>query len=218
MNLILFDLDGTLYSSREILPTAYQQGIKVFNESQDRHEVDVPTEEQIFNQVGKPVDEIYANLFPGVDEDLRSDLQRSIFSTLLEKIQNRQGRLYEGVKDVLNRLNSKRKLCMITNAQQAYMEAVVDAHSLEPFFMAQLCNDDAPNGKKSQNVDALLNQFGASPSDTLLVGDRASDRKAAEKHDVQFVGCEYGYGRKELFSDTNSIERFTELLDTIPTP
>jgi phosphoglycolate phosphatase-like HAD superfamily hydrolase len=214
VKLALFDLDGTLYSSRRILPDAYAEGIEDFNQSHP-NSVAVPTESEIFSQVGNPVDTIYRNLFPDLTAGCRHDLQQAIFSSLLTKITEGKGKLFDGVTEVLETLASDRPLAIVTNAQTRYMNAVMETHDLEQYFQAWLCNDDAPNGNKSELVEAHLNRFSTAPENTLLVGDRDSDRKAAETHDVNFIGCRYGYGPNDFPSSVTSLNSITELPDAI---
>lgn len=216
MNLILFDLDGTLYSSREILPTAYAEGIERFNEQHSRS-VPVPADEEIFDQVGNPVNEIYENLFPNLSDEERPQLQESIFSVLLDRIQRGEGRLFEGVQSVLETLGEHRPLGVVTNAQTQYMNSVLETHDLDRHFEQTLCNDDAPNGEKSEIVEMQLRKFDVSPRDALLVGDRESDRLAARTHGLHFIGCDFGYGRESLFEGETTVGAFTELPDRIRT-
>mgnify|MGYP000079585318 CR=1 FL=1 len=215
MNLILFDLDGTLYSSRGILPDAYRTGIEEFNREYDRS-VEVPGEGAIFDQVGTPAEEIYDNLFPDLDSQDRSRLQQKIFSDLLDRIRKSEGRLYEGTRDVLAELARSRNLGLVTNAQTEYMKSVLRTHDLDRFFELALCNDDAPGGKKREIVAQQLDHHEVNGDGALLVGDRSSDREAARAHDLNFVGCQFGYGSADLFENESSIENLPELLERIP--
>ncbi len=214
MKLVLFDLDGTLYTPREILPEAYAEGVRQFNQ---RHEapVTVPGESEIFSQVGNPVETTYRNLFPDVSGGERQDLRRLIFSSLLEKIENGEGALFEGVKEVLETLRKDSTLAIVTNAQTRYMNSVVETHDLQPYFRSWLCNDDAPSGKKSELVKVHLERFKVPPEDAVLVGDRESDRRAAATHNVWFVGTRYGYGNASFPTSVETIESITDLPNKI---
>lgn len=214
MNLILFDLDGTLYSSRGILPDAYRAGIRAFNEKYEA-DVQVPSDKAIFNQVGNPADEIYNNLFSGLTAGDRGRLQKKIFSDLLRRIRNAEGELYEGTSSVLSELTRSHNLGLVTNAQTEYMEAVLETHDLNQYFGRTLCNDDAPNGTKGEIVAQQLEHFGVNGADGLMVGDRTSDREAARKHELTFVGCRFGYGSADLFEDVSTINTLPELLNQL---
>ncbi|MFB6347755.1 MAG: HAD family hydrolase [bacterium] len=212
MGLLLFDLDGTLYSSREILPAAYRTGIKQFNTDYNES-LNVPSDPVIFNQVGKPASEIYENLFPELTSEQVDALQERVFSALLEKIQEGSGRLYSGVKPVLEQLQDRFQLALVTNAQTAYMNAVLETHDLEAIFGRTLCNDDAPNGLKSELVEMMLESFRIEPTASRMIGDRHSDLRAATEHNVPFIHTTYGYGDRENFTDHPQIDSLKELLD-----
>ncbi len=214
MNLILFDLDGTLYSSRDILPDAYRTGIEVFNQKQNQS-VEVPGDDAIFNQVGKPPDDIYENLFPELSVEDRPVLQQEIFTDLLRRIQDGEGTLYEGTRDVLAELSKSRSIGLVTNAQTKYMKNVLSTHDLKDFFGLTLCNDDAPNGRKEEIVAQQLEHFEVPKSRTVLVGDRISDRRAAETHDIEFIGCRFGYGSPDVFKNVPSLNALPELLNRV---
>jgi phosphoglycolate phosphatase len=215
VNLILFDLDGTLYSSRSILPDAYRAGIESFNEAFDR-DVEVPANGMIFDQVGDPVDEIYENLFPELSPTDRNRLQQKIFSELLQRIRQAEGELYDGTRRVLSKLSRSYHLGLVTNAQTEYMKNVLQTHALDRFFERTLCNDDAPNGTKSEIVGQQLKYFRVAGEEALMVGDRSSDRRAARKNGLTFVGCQFGYGSSDLFEQAPDIDSLPELLDQIP--
>lgn len=214
MKLILFDLDGTLYSSKTILPTSYREGIEEFNQN-NSPSVNIPDDETIFDQVGKPADQIYEDLWPELNDAQRIKLQQSIFSNLLKLIQDKKGNLYEGVRTILDQLYPDHTLTVVTNAQTRYMNAVLENHNLTQFFDSYLCNDDAPTGKKSELVAEQLENFSLKPEESLLVGDRESDRNAARQHGLTFVGCTYGYGNEGLFQDEATLQKFEDLPDII---
>lgn len=217
MELLLFDLDGTLYSSRGILPSAYRQGIEEFNRNFEA-DVEVPSDAEIFNQVGKPAPQIYENLFPALDANEASELQQRIFGALLERIKNREGELYDGVRSGLAQLAKRHPLALVTNAQTAYMEAVLETHDLRQFFGKTLCHDNAPNGRKAELVEMTLGDFEVSGSEGCMIGDRTSDYEAARAHQVPFIHCAYGYGSSDSFPESPRIESFGELLDGVPLP
>lgn len=219
MALLLFDLDGTLYSSRGILPDAYREGIKTYNRDFNAS-LEVPSDSAIFNQVGKPAPEIYENLFPQLDSSQSAQLQERIFSALLERIQSGNGRLYPGVESVLERLSEDYRLGLVTNAQTRYMESVLKTHGLDDYFQERLCHDDAPNGRKSELVKMSLERFRKPPQKSRMIGDRQSDYRAASRNNVSFIHCVYGYGNPETTPDSPRVERLSELLerDLLPEP
>lgn len=212
MKLVLFDLDGTLYDARDILPPAYRRGIRALNESTGQS-LDVPGESTILDQVGTPADEIFDNLFPELPPDHRALLQREIVSALQAFIRNREGRLMEATHEVLGELNQRTTLALVTNARPSYMNAVVQTHDLGSYFACTYCVEDAPDREKSTLVERVLREQDQTPGKALMVGDRTSDREAARAHGVRFLGCEYGYGKPGETAGEETIASLRDLLE-----
>ncbi len=211
---IFFDLDGTLYLSTPILHSAYAEGIKSYNEASGR-EVRIPTEREVLEQVGNPVDKIYANLFPDLAPAERDKMTRRIVSTLLKKIKRRGGRLIEGVPAVLDQLNSKYSLALVTNAQKAYMDAVVETYELGKYFSSMICAGEIETNDKADLIEISLNRLGLKAKEVVMIGDRLSDRKAAEQAGTGFIGCSFGHGSDDLIGEikVDSLKEIEALLN-----
>ncbi len=190
---IFFDLDGTLYLSTPILHSAYAEGIESYNEASGRG-VRIPTEQEVLEQVGNPVEEIYANLFPELVPEERDKMTRRIVSNLLKKINSRGGRLVEGIPAVLDQLSSKYSLALVTNAQKAYMDAVVETYELGKYFSSMICAGEIETNDKARLIEISLKRLDLEAEEVVMVGDRISDRKAAEQAGTGFIGCSFGHG------------------------
>lgn len=212
LELILFDLDGTLYKSTEILPRSYRQGIERFLETQNI-DCEVPSEEQILNQIGNPADEIYENLFPQLTSTQCKQLSREIVDELTELIRKGNGSLITGVPEVLGQLQKHYPLGLVTNARIDYMDAVVETYQLDQYFFRMKCIEMVESNKKARLVQDMLENAGVSAEETVLVGDRKSDYDAAQEMGTGFIGCEFGYSSRGEFPQAETIHEFRELLN-----
>lgn len=212
LELVLFDLDGTLYRTTELLPVAYRRGIERF-QTESEEDVTVPEQEAITEQVGNPVDEIYANLFPDLSEEGAHDLSVAILDELTDMIRDEQGHLIDGVPEVLDRLHGTVPLGIVTNARRPYLEAVAETYDLDEWFDRMMCLTDVNGQRKAIMVESQLDYFDTSDDRSLLVGDRSSDEEAASETRLDFVGCNFGYGEADEFSTDQVVQEFRELLD-----
>ena len=57
-----------------------------------------------------------------------------------------------------------------------------------------LSKEDMPDGSKAVAIRSLVKQLDVDPRDVLYVGDLPSDREAAVKAGVEFLGVGYGWG------------------------
>ena len=70
--------------------------------------------------------------------------------------------------------------------------------------------DDQPTGDKEVLIRRILEDTGAKPEETVMVGDTCFDAEGAFQNQIAFIGVTYGYGPREemeqsgtaLFADT----------------
>ena len=67
IRVIAFDVDGTLFSSEDIIHETYIESIQNFIDASGK-KVIIPTKEKIIEQVGLPVKQIFKNLLPELEE------------------------------------------------------------------------------------------------------------------------------------------------------
>lgn len=206
---VVFDLDGTLYSSESILGPAYAAAIREVN-ARWRRNLAVPETAAILAQVGRPAKEILASLYPDLAEGERDELSRLVLAALTDRIRGRGGRLFEGVPETLAELRrAGHVLAVVSNARRSYLEAILAAFDLARHLESAACHEDAPElGKAGLLRRTLAGRPG------VMVGDRASDGLAARAAGVPWIGCAFGHAADEaaeLASADVVIRRFAEL-------
>ncbi len=215
LNLLLFDLDGTLFRSTDLLPVAYREGIQAFNRDRSAS-VAMPSRRAVLDQIGNPVDEIYRNLFPSLDPNEVNQLAERVEGILISMIRRGEGDLIDGTEEVLERLQGRVPLGIVTNARRTYLDAVSTAYRFERWFDRMLCLSDAEEERKALLIQSQLDEFGVKAEQTLLVGDRSSDREAARQTGVHFIGCTFGYGGADEFDGFPTIDSLPDLLECSP--
>ncbi|HNI91302.1 MAG TPA: HAD hydrolase-like protein, partial [Leptospiraceae bacterium] len=86
VKLLAFDVDGTLFSSEEIILDTYIEAIQRFIQKHNK-KIPIPTKEKIIEQIGLPVKKIFLNLLPELEEIERDEISDSVLILLREKIQ-----------------------------------------------------------------------------------------------------------------------------------
>lgn len=215
LKLILFDLDGTLYHSTPLLHEAYSRAVERYRK-RTGHDLHPPDEEEIFSRVGKPVDEFYPRLFPDLGGSELEELKGMILEEQVDSISGGKGILTAGAHEVLRVLRSAFRMGLVTNARRPYMETVLETHELADYFERARCIGDVEGNKKSILVRGMLEAFGTAPERTLLIGDRASDCRAARDTGSRFIGCHFGFGEADEFDGAPRLRRLTQLLSHPP--
>ena len=84
------DIDGTIFSSEEIIYPTYKEAIDRYNATQGGS-LECPVRERIMLEIGKPVKKIFENLFPLLPETGRDTLSDSVLDILCERIYHGEG-------------------------------------------------------------------------------------------------------------------------------
>ena len=214
---VLFDVDGTIFSSEEIIPDTYQNEFKKFREETGRPE-HLPDFPQIMEQIGKPVVEIFRNLAPDLSQTEQDSLSARILTGLVEDIEKGQGIHYPGVFQTLQELKKRGyQIFAASNGRRPYIESILKAARISPFFTEVPCLDNVRIKNKIELVSDILKRYNFSGEEALMVGDRFSDREAAEKNKCRFAACRYGHGNEEELSGAHVyLEKIDDLLTVLP--
>ena len=128
---VIFDLDDTLYSEKEYVKSGYRQIAKSFPDIENM-------EQKLWKafQDGKPA----------IDEVMRSEgrLDRESKEKALWIYRNQvpEIHLYQGVREMLGRLNLTKKLGMITDGRPEGQRAKIEVLGISPFFDTIIITDE----------------------------------------------------------------------------
>jgi len=209
---ILFDVDGTLFSSEGIIEQIYRMEFQKHNQKYGKPEV-IPGHDAIMAQIGKPVVKIFEALAPDLALTEREKLSEIILGELVSAIMNGAGEHYEGVKETIESLSKNFKIIAASNGRLPYVEAILKANDVDSFFKAIPFVDNIRIKNKSELVKSILEEFHLRPDETVLVGDRTSDRDAALENGCYFIACRYGHGSEEEWKGAHAyIDSIKDLL------
>lgn len=191
---VAFDIDGTLFSSEDILGGCYEKAIAIFN-SNHKKQLTMPPISAIFNLVGQPSLVIYATLFPELDEDEVDEMCAMVRNFLVEMVNLKKGHYYDGVWEMLKKLSSKGyKLLAASNGGYEYVTAVIkNVPAIDLFEKIEVLNYKTIHNK-CDLLKFYIQKYGINPSDMVMVGDRTSDIEAAFGANTHFIAAMYGHG------------------------
>lgn len=188
LDLIVFDLDGTLVDSRRDLAEAANEVLK-------SHGCAAHSEEQIGRMVGDGAATLVARAFaaagrPQPKEALREFLE--IYNGRLLRFT----RPYAGVVEMLQRLQPRFVLAVLTNKPLRATQEILAALGLAPFFGRRVRGGDGPLPRKPDPAALLelVAAAGGTTARTLLVGDSVVDWQTAHAAGVRACLARYGFG------------------------
>lgn len=205
MDGIIFDVDGTLWDSTEVVAKSWNQVLS--------QHTDIPptlTAEGITYLFGKTMDVICAELFPSLSVEEQTRLGTLCFAYENELLKKEPGILYEGVTETLRALSEKYNLYIVSNCQCGYVEVLLETTGLGRYIKDHLCYGDTLL-PKSKTIQKLMerNQL----TDVIYIGDTIGDYNACMDANISFIYAEYGFG--EAPDAKQSIQKIGELLEIL---
>jgi pyrophosphatase PpaX len=199
---VVFDLDGTLVDSVELITLSFQHAIReVLGREASR--------EEAVQHVGTPLKEQMLRISPE-----RADELVAVYREFNHREHDRMLKLYDGMLDLLNRLTEAEvKLGLVTSKSRATTQMAFDLTGIEHYFGATVCCDEAPGNKPSaEPILFCLAGLATAPEDAAYVGDSPADIQAAHAARVTAIGVSWG-----VF-DTQALaaEKPERLVHTIP--
>ena len=219
IQLVIFDLDGTLIDSRLDLVHSVNAAL--------RHIGRAPLpDDLIASYVGDGAPILIQRALGGeiVDEELvRKGL--AYFLSYYREHKLDHTTVYPGIKDALSTiqnsgngtsLRTRRKLAVLTNKPVIPSRAIVEALGLAPFF-AQVYGGNSFETKKPdpEGAQTLLEENGVSPEHTVIVGDSHTDIETGRNAGLWTVGVTYGFAPHTLEGQPPdiSVDHPSELAD-----
>ncbi|MBN2431562.1 MAG: HAD family hydrolase [Acidobacteria bacterium] len=202
IELIIFDLDGVLLNSRHVVETAVRRGIDDLAGETGRT-FSLPSREEIYALMGRP----NATWLEGLDLSLSAPewafFKERVAGEEIQAIRRGEGLVYAGIEDILIWLMNRNQRCAIaSNCGREYLLAFLDHFRLDAYFDFSLCNDDAPpDGDKTDLLGMVLENQQVYAAEAVYIGDRGADETAAGNLGLGFIGCLWGFGAPDEFSD-----------------
>lgn len=186
MDGIIFDVDGTLWDSTDVVAVAYNRTIEEYT-----HQPAHVTADDLKRLFGKPMDEIFLALLPTLSYEERCSLGEKCFAMEHAELEKTPGTPYGGLEEIAAALSESYPLFIVSNCQQGYIELFLRKTGLGQYFKGHLCFGDTGTSK-GQTILRLMRENGLhSP---VYVGDTRGDADACLEAGVPFIYASYGFG------------------------
>lgn len=200
---ILFDLDGTLWHTSDVILPIWNEVLKNHPETTKQITLD-----EMNSYMGKTIEQIASIMLPELSEENGINIIKECCAVEVPYLEKSGGHLYKNLEEVLRALSGKYFLGIISNCQCGYIESFLKAHKLEKYF-----SDFEMSGRtqltKGENISLVIKRNGIDSA--FYVGDTIGDQIASKDANVPFVFAEYGFGNTE--NPKYIIHTFSELLE-----
>lgn len=184
---IIFDLDGTLWDSTGC-------ACDIWNRVLDKHkDIDFRMTQNMTEQLmGKTMEQIGEILFPDVSNEVRSNIVNEFGDEEVKYLCENGAILYDGLEETISLLSRNYKLYIVSNCQDGYVPAFLQAHKLGQYF-ADIEMSGRTGLDKGNNIKLLMERNNIKAA--VYVGDTEGDEKAARFAGIPFIYAEYGFGK-----------------------
>ena len=196
MELIIFDLDGTLIDSKLDLAHAV-------NAMRGHMGLEPLEHELIYSYVGNGAPVLVRRaLGPEMPQE-EVDRGLEFFLAYYRDHMLDYTTLYPGVRETLQKLdNEDRRLAVLTNKPVRISAAILDGLGIGSHFFRVYGGNSFPEKKPHpMGVETLVRESGARKDRTLMVGDSAVDIRTARNAGIPCCGVTYGFQPESLETD-----------------
>lgn len=190
MKLVLFDCDGTLVDSANVIHRCMQASFSdhgfvqpSLSETKSiiglslHHAIEILLKDQKTEQLDKMVQDYKDHFFK-----IRTN------ENLLEP-------LYDGIRDLLDHLVGQEELILgvVTGKSTRGLIAILEGHALSHHFLPMRTADDCPSKPHPAMVIECCDEVGIDVSSTYVIGDSTFDMDMANHAKAKSIGVDWGY-------------------------
>ena len=202
MKALIFDIDGTLWDSRAIVASGYNDYLR----SIGRADLQVDAE-YLKTLFGKTMTEIADIMLSSIEVPRRYEVMVGCMDREDEFLhENPCDIAFPGVLELLPELKKEYRLFIVSNAQCGYPELMMDKLGIRHHFEGWMCFGDS-GLPKGDTIRILMERHGI--EDAVYIGDTQGDLEASRRAGIPFLFCTFGFGTPEAYDA--SIDSFDQL-------
>ena len=188
---LLFDLDGTLTDPKPGITRCIQHALSTLG-------MEPPHADALEWCIGPPLARSFSRLL-GQDDPDRVQQAVLVYRARFAEVGLYENRVYDGIPHMLQSLKERGfRLFLATSKPRVFAQQIVEHFALSQFF-EQIFGSEL-NGQltdKPSLVRHILDQTGAPPEKTMIIGDRKYDLLGGQANAVHTAAVTYGYGSEE---------------------
>ncbi|MDD4203069.1 MAG: HAD-IA family hydrolase [Candidatus Omnitrophica bacterium] len=189
IDLLLFDIDGTILDSSEDIAMAANITLEKFGYEKQ-------SKSQIIGCVGNGIDAFMGCMVKHATPACLEKL-KSAFSQALEDQKDRNAIIYDGVREVLTFFKHKKK-GVVTNRSHGFVMSTLKNTGLYQFFDFVSGVDAIEKVKPSPlAIENALEFFKIKKNKAMMIGDMDIDIQSGKNAGVYTCAVSYGLGSKE---------------------
>ncbi len=200
--LIIFDVDGTLIDTTDLVKETYQYAI---SEGLGRK----LTDEELEGLVGVPTTTAIAMY-------IKKDVEKAVdrYFTRIFEVFSKDVKPFDGIVELLEELKRCRLQCsIITSRYKSEVANDAALNSILKYFTSVICFEDTQRHKPDpEPITKLLEAAGYRASEAIYIGDTYSDYLCAANAGVEFALAAWGAKQDDRIKADYTLGKPSELL------
>jgi len=205
---LLFDLDGTLINTNELIIASFMHTLEKFYPGKYKREHVIPFMGPTLTESFTTVDENSVN-------ELITEYRRFNVEMHDEFVEE-----YETVYETIETLHEKGyKIGIVTTKARNVVEMGLSFSRLKQFFDVVITIDDVQNAKPHpEPIQLALEKLEATPEETIMVGDNYHDIEGGKNAGTKTAGVEWSLKGKEFLESYHPdymLEKMSDILSIL---
>lgn len=202
---LLFDLDGTLINTNELIIASFMHTLEKFYPGKYKREHVIPF-------MGPTLTESFSTVDANRVNELITEYRRFNVEMHDEFVEE-----YETVYETIETLHEKGyKIGIVTTKARNVVEMGLSFSRLKQFFDVVVTIDDVQNAKPHpEPIQLALEKLEASPEETIMVGDNYHDIEGGKNAGTKTAGVEWSLKGKEFLESYHPdymLEKMSDIL------
>lgn len=201
---ILWDFDGTLADSKDVILNTFKELFGMHNPIKE------VSEEEISNLMGQPLEDIMFDYYPG-NHDVMIETYRNLQKPIMEKMLKE----HLHATDVLVYLKNKGyRMGVVSNRSQSSLEASLKHLNMFEYFEVIIGSDLVKEPKPDpQGINLALKMMNVDKGAVIYVGDTAIDVEAGKRAGSFTIACLFDTIREHEIKNSKPNRTVNDLLE-----
>jgi pyrophosphatase PpaX len=208
INTLLFDLDGTLIDTNELIISSFLHTLDIYYPNQYKREDVLPF-------IGPPLYDTFVKMDPDRVEEMITTYRKYNHEKHDELVTE-----FDGVFDTVKILHEKGlKLGIVTTKMRKTVDMGLKLTKLDQFFDVIVALDDVKNAKPDpEPVLLALKRLDSKPEEAIMIGDNYHDILAGKNAGTKTAGVAWSIKGKEFLASYEPdymLEHMSDLLKIV---
>ncbi|MGQ4272930.1 HAD-IA family hydrolase [Terrihabitans sp. B22-R8] len=218
MQLVIFDVDGTLIDSQHMIVAAMERAFAA-------HDLPAPARDDILSIVGLSLETAMGVLCKEEPKTLPASLTAAYKNAFFELRSSREHEepLFPGALAALDALAQREDIMLgiATGKSLRGVRAILDLHDLHGRFVTVQTADDHPSKPHPSMVLTAAAEAGILPQRSIMLGDTTYDMEMGRAAGARAIGVSWGYHASAQLTAVGAervLDTFDQLIAAIDAP